>query len=241
MNDQSLQPGAKVHEASGTPFALPHLLMLWTSPAFPAGSFAFSHGLEWLAEDGRLTTRTDLEHLLVDLVERGSVRNDLILICETWRRAMANDRPGFAQVAELALALQPSRERHLESVTQGRSFVEAILAAWPAPRMALHDQSSDIAYSTALALAGAAHDLPLESICAAHGLGFVSNLASAAIRLSVVGQTDAQRVLASLLPVVVNTAHQALSLTIDDLGSALYAVDLAALRHETQYSRLFRS
>ena len=68
-----------------------------------------------------------------------------------------------------------------------------------------------------------------------------SNWISAGARLIPLGQTDSQRVLAQLEPVVVATAKRALQASLDDLGSATFRADLASLRHETQYTRLFRS
>ena len=68
-----------------------------------------------------------------------------------------------------------------------------------------------------------------------------SNWISAGARLIPLGQTDSQRVLALLEPVVAATAKRALQATLDDLGSASFRADLASLRHETQYTRLFRS
>ncbi len=68
-----------------------------------------------------------------------------------------------------------------------------------------------------------------------------SNWISAGSRLIPLGQTDSQRVLAALEPVVAATARRALAASLDDLGSATFRADLASLRHETQYTRLFRS
>jgi urease accessory protein len=72
-------------------------------------------------------------------------------------------------------------------------------------------------------------------------LGFISNLVSAAIRLGIIGQTDGQRVIAALMPVVLETARSCASKNLDELGGSAFRSDLASLRHETQYTRLFRS
>jgi urease accessory protein len=72
-----------------------------------------------------------------------------------------------------------------------------------------------------------------------HAMG--ANLISAAVRLVPLGQTDGQRVLAALEPAVVATAERALATTLDDVGTASFRGDLASMRHETQYTRLFRS
>ena len=68
-----------------------------------------------------------------------------------------------------------------------------------------------------------------------------SNWISAGVRLIPLGQTDSQRILASLEADVAATASRAFASSLDDLGSATFRADLASLRHETQYTRLFRS
>ena len=69
----------------------------------------------------------------------------------------------------------------------------------------------------------------------------MSNLVSAALRLGVIGQSDGQATIAGLAPVVLDLAGWAESATLDDLGTCAWRSDIAAMRHETQYSRLFRS
>jgi len=101
--------------------------------------------------------------------------------------------------------------------------------------------SEPVAYPVAVAVAAAGHDIPLEPALEAFGLGFVSSLVSAAVRLGIVGQTDGQRVTAALVPQVRRLAASAIEASLDDLGGCAFRSDLAALRHETQYTRLFRS
>jgi urease accessory protein len=72
-------------------------------------------------------------------------------------------------------------------------------------------------------------------------MAFAGNLLSASIRLSVIGQTDSQRVTAALLPQLQEAATRAADSTLDDIASATFAADLASMQHETQYTRLFRS
>ena len=98
-----------------------------------------------------------------------------------------------------------------------------------------------IVYPVAVGLVSAAHDIPLAPAMHAFFHALASNWISAGARLIPLGQTDSQRVLAQLEPVVVATARRALQASLDDLGSATFRADLASLRHETQYTRLFRS
>jgi urease accessory protein len=221
--------------------AIPDLLTVWLSPSFPTGAFAFSHGLEKAVEDNLVRDAGSLAAWLTDVLTVGSLWNDLVLLAAAWRAARAGDETAFGDIADLALALQPSAERHLETVTQGNAFAAAIAAAWPAPLFGRLAPAGDVAYPIAVGLAAAAHSLALAPTLLAYGLAFISNLTSAAIRLSVVGQTDAQQIIAALMAGIRATALKAEASTIGDIGGAVFACDLASLRHETQYTRLFRS
>ncbi|WP_244600011.1 urease accessory protein UreF [Blastochloris tepida] len=234
---------ATMADAGGPAIAVPIELMVWLSPAFPVGAFAYSHGLEQAVERGWLATRADLEIWLSDLIAMGSLRTDQILLAAAWRAAAQGDDAGVCLANDWACALQPSAERHLETVTQGGSFVAAIRAAWPAPGLdalpALAERG--IAYPVAVGAVAARHGVALEGTALAYGVAFVANLASAAIRLNIIGQTDGQRLIAALLPRLRDRAHHAPRFTLGDLGSATLRADLASLSHETQYSRIFRS
>ncbi len=222
----------------------PHLpLMIWLSPAFPVGAFAYSHGLEWAHEAGDVRDAATLDAWLTDLVAHGAPRNDAILLAAAHKAAEAGDWPEVARLAELAAALATSRERHLETTQQGNAFIQAARASWPCAPLDRLAQAwrGDVAYPVALGVAAAGHGVPLLATIEAFLAAFVSNLVSAAVRLGVVGQTDGQRLIAALLPAIDEMARFAHDATLDDLGGAAFRSDLAALRHETQYTRLFRS
>lgn len=221
---------------------LPLPLAVWFSPMFPVGAFAYSHGLEWAHEAGDIRTADDLRDWLITLVERGALHNDAILLAEAYRLVLQADRAALAHVNELALAMATSRERHLETSTQGNAFLLAAKKAWPCDGFSLLDRASeDVAYPIAVALAAAGHDVPLLGTLEMFALGFVANLVSAAIRLGAIGQSDGQAVIAALLPAVREAARTCADATLDDLGGSAFRSDLASLRHETQYTRLFRS
>lgn len=218
-------------------------LMIWLSPAFPVGGFAYSHGLEWAFETGDLADAGSLADWLDALVEHGALRNDLTLFAAAWRASGEGDGKALREVAELALALANSAERRLETVTQGNAFAAAIAASWPCAALEALRVAwpGDLAYPVAVAVAASGHGLPLGPSLEAFALAFVANLVSAAVRLGIVGQTDGQRVIARLAPALREAAARAEQETLDDLGGCAFRSDLASLRHETQYSRLFRS
>jgi urease accessory protein len=218
-------------------------LLIWLSPAFPVGAFAYSHGLEWAQEAGDLADAESLQEWLGDLLAFGSARNDAILFATSYRAARERDGAALAEIAELALALAASAERRLETAAQGDAFVGAIARSWPCDRIELLKQAwtEPVAYPVAVAVAAAGHEVPLRPSLEAFTLAIVGNLVSAAVRLGIVGQTDGQRLIAALVPQIQELAASALAADLDDLGACAFRSDLAALRHETQYTRLFRS
>lgn len=222
-------------------FALP--LLIWLSPAFPVGAFAYSHGLEWAYEAGDVTDFSSCRDWIADLVSHGSGRNDAILLASAWRAARDQNFVALNEIIELSLALQPSSERYLESTMQGKAFLSTANAAWP--QDALKDMTQyiqgDIAYPVAVGIVSAAYDMPLPRVLDAFLLAFVSNLVSASVRLGAIGQTDGQRVIAALLPRVRDEAQKAENAHLDEIGASVFRSDLASLQHETQYTRLFRS
>jgi urease accessory protein len=216
-------------------------LYLWLSPAFPVGAFAYSHGLEWAVEAGDLTGAASVEGWLADLIEAGGPRNDAILFADAYRAAQAQDWPRLAHTNSLVLALCPSFERRLETVSQGDAFVSAGSQAWACEPLEKLRGESSVAYPVAVAAACAGHALALDASLRAFALSLVANLVSASVRLSVIGQSEGQRILAALAAKILALAAFAATSSLDDLGSAALRSDIAAMKHETQYSRLFRS
>jgi urease accessory protein len=216
-------------------------LAIWFSPMFPVGAFAYSHGLEWAHEAGDIRDADDLRDWLETLVQRGALHNDAILLADAYRAAMQCDARRLAEVNELALAMATSRERRLETATQGNAFLLAIRKSWPCASLDLLDASEDVPYSIAVGLAAAGHDLPLDATLDMYCLGFLSNLVSASIRLGVIGQSDGQSIITTLIPIICEVAQSCASKNVDHLGGSAFRSDLASLRHETQYTRLFRS
>lgn len=211
-------------------------LMAWLSPAFPIGGFAYSHGLERAVHDGAIANRPDLAAWLETLVEMGSGWNDAVLFAESWRRG--RDGGDLAEVAALAETLAGSRERHLETMLQGSAFLKAA-AAWPCP--ALSRLPADCPYCVAVGAVAGSGGIDLSQALSAFLQTFFSNLVQASIRLGIIGQNDAVELLAGFEVLALLTTARAAGSTLDDLGGCTVISDIAAMKHETQYSRLFRS
>ncbi len=218
-------------------------LFAWLSPGYPVGAYAYSHGLEAAVEAGDVTGEASLVEWLGDVCERGSLRNDLILVRHAMRSVAEGASGELADLNDLALALAPSRELHLETSQQGRSFLDATLGAWPCPALAevARALSGTVAYPVSLGAAAGAHGMSAGPVLAAYALAFAQNLVSAALRSAPIGQAAGTRVIAALTPRLVAVAEGAERAGLDDLGSACLRLDLGSFRHETQYSRIFRS
>ncbi len=211
-------------------------LAAWLSPAFPVGSFAYSHGLERAVGEGRIPGANALREWISALIEFGSGWNDAVLFAQAHR--LAADGQDFDELAQLGEALAGSAERHLETSAQGRAFVEAA-RVW-APDLA-ERLPADCPYPVAVGAFAGAQGIDRGAAVAVYLQAFATNLVQAAIRLGVVGQSDGVRVIAELEPLIIEAADRAANSSLDDLGSAAFNSDIMAIRHETQRTRIFRS
>ena len=211
------------------------LLLTWLSPAFPTGAYAYSHALEWAVECKDVTSEASTAAWLADILRHGTGRTDAILLRHAYRAQTAAD---LAAIAELAAAVQPSAERRLETLAQGTAFALAA-TVWGAPLLAA--QPGQVAYPVALGALAAAHQLPEYDATIGLLHAFTANLVSSAVRLVPLGQTAGLRIQAQLAPLLTAIAHDTRQATLDDIGGACFRSDIASMRHETQYTRLFRT
>jgi urease accessory protein len=218
-------------------------LMTWMSPAYPVGAFSYSSGIEWAVEAGDIGSAETLCKWLATMIRQGSVFCDAALFAHAHRAAMVGDGKTLAAVAELAAALAGSKERFLETTAQGQAFRDITRAAWPTPALDRLAAAWDgpLAYPIVVAAACAGHSIALVPALDAFLHSVVSNLISAGVRLIPLGQTDGQRVLVALEMDIAQAALRARSITFDNIGAAAPRADIASMRHETQYTRLFRS
>jgi len=218
-------------------------LMAWLSPAYPVGAFSYSSGIEWAVEAGDIKDAETLRQWLAAMLAEGGGFCDAVLFVYTHRAIAAGDDAALRAVAELAAALVPSKERFLETTAQGRAFLDATKAAWPCPALMRLEGvwKGAVVLPVAVGVACAGHDIPCEPALGAFLHALAANWISAGVRLVPLGQTDGQRVLAALEAVVAATAQRALATPLDEIGSAAFRAELATMRHETQYTRLFRS
>jgi urease accessory protein len=246
-------------------------LLSWLSPSFPIGAFGYSHGLETAVETGLVRDGTSLQSWVAGILAHGSGRIDADILCGAHRAAAGGALAALAAVNRRGLAYRATAELALESAAQGEAFLATCRAAWPDPFLeesaagrvgSVHPDSGSlkpdsgssenggspdsragaaVCYAAAVGAAAARSAIPLEAALVAYLQAITANLVSAALRLGVIGQTGGQRILCALEPAVIRAAHDAMARGPDDFGAATFAVDLASMAHETQYTRLFRS
>lgn len=232
------------------PYYLTPLALLrqqsWLSPAFPTGSYSYSHGIEWAVEAGHIHDRQSLVDWLAADLCYGSGRNEAIFFSEAWRCTTEGDCEKLFEIAELAAAFRGTSEFALESAQQAAACLVTLRQVWPDRVLEklselLTERNVPPALAIVLGVRAATQSIPASFALPAFLQSYLANLVTAGVRLIPLGQTDGQLAVAKLEGAVLAASAQAQEATIHDLGSAAFMVDLASTLHETQYTRLFRS
>jgi urease accessory protein len=204
-------------------------LSQWLSPSFPVSAYAYSHGLEAEIAAGRLADAEAVEAWLRTILRAGAGRSDAILM-------LATRKPGadLDALSDLARALAGSAERLEETEAQGAAIARTLREM---------GQGDGVArpYPVAIGAASAGLDLPDATVAALYLQSFIGNLVSAAVRFVPLGQAEGQRVAAALHPVIAGVVEDVVVAGLDGIGQAVFGADLAAMEHETQEVRLFRT
>lgn len=205
------------------------LLVQLLSPAFPTGAFAYAQGLEWAMDSGAVYDAGSVAEWLRDVLEHGSGWTDAVLLSLSLR-------PGadHAALGDLARALCLTAERLTETMEQGAAFARTAAAltgtdAAPSP------------LPVAVGRACASLGQPAARVIGLYLHGQALNLVQAAVRFLPLGQTEGQRVLAGLSPLILRLAARAATATEDDLGTCAIGAEIAQARHETMQTRIFRT
>ena len=229
---------------AGTDIGALARLLAWLSPAYPTGAFSYSHALEMAAEEGAVRKREDLIAYAEAALLHGAGAVDGAFLALAWRAAQAGDDALLDDLTELAGAWRGTAELALEATQPGQAFALATLSAWPEPRFAdfAARNKGRLTHAVTFGAAAAFHGVPLREACFGWLSGFVANLVSAGVRGIPLGQTDGQVATAALVPAILAATEAALAARDpDEIGAAALAIDLFSFRHETQYTRLFRS
>lgn len=224
--------------AGGLP--LLRLLQL-ASPQLPVGAFAWSSGLEGAVEAGWVQDDAGLGDWLAGLLGGPWAHQDLPALARLHAAWTLGDAVAVAHWNDWLSATRETAELRAEDRALGRALAR-LLATLDLPEAAAWaGAEAHTGYATMFALAAARWGVPVEATLQALAWAWVENQVVAATRLMPLGQSAAQRRLAALMPDIEAAVALALALEDDELGCSAAGLALASCRHETQYTRLFRS
>jgi urease accessory protein len=209
-------------------------LLAWLSPAYPVGSYAFSHGLENAVETGLVECDETAQDWIADLLLRGGGFADLAFAANAWN--MADDSRELGRLNDYALAFQTTSELRLETTEQGRAFADVSAVAWPSDAVArlASAVSGRLAYPVAVGVTARAHAVAQRAMLTAYAHAF-------AVRLVPLGQTAGQRMTAWLATPCETAARRAAETGYENVATLVPMAEITSMNHEQQYTRLFRS
>ncbi|WP_242509527.1 urease accessory protein UreF [Rhodovulum imhoffii] len=206
-------------------------LAQWFSPACPIGAFSYSHGLEWAIDAGDVADAATLRTWISDILLHGTGKSDAVFLAAAYR---ARDTRRLAGIDAACRAFAPGRERLLETELQGAAFCRVTEQVWG-------KRLGNLAYPVAVGHAASLFGLPQIATASMYLHAFASTLASVGMRLIPIGQTEGQRVIRDVAPLCRTVAETTAPGDLETLSGTAFLADIAALRHETQHSRIFRT
>jgi urease accessory protein len=227
------------------PFALMHLLQL-ASPALPVGAYSYSEGIEALVEAGRLDDCSALETWMLQELQLGAIRVDAAMMVRAYRACQVDDWESVSRWNQWLSAARETEELRLQSLQMGRSLLRLLQDLHLLEQADLEPPYSSLQkegchFAIAFALAAVHWQIDVHPAVLGYLHSWATNLINAGVKLIPLGQTAGQQLLLQLQPAIQHAVEQVLELPDEDLNSCGWGLSLASMKHETQYSRLFRS
>jgi urease accessory protein len=211
-------------------------LLQLASPALPVGGFAYSQGLEKAIEDGVVHDADSAQRWIEDLLGLSLARLDAPLWLRAYDSWRAGDRTAFARWNAEYLAARETAELRAETMQMGVSLARVLPALGVQP-----PDCAPLAFPMALAAACAGLEIEREAGLAATLWAWAENQVLVAVKGVPLGQTSGQALLARLHSPIERAVREAATVADDELGSAAVAYAITSARHESMYSRLYRS
>lgn len=220
-------------------------LLQLASPALPVGAYTYSQGLEWVVESGVVAREADAAAWIGDLLEWSVARFEAPLLASQLAAWACGEDGEVARLNDDFLASRETAELRAETLQMGWSLVRllteldafAALPGWRARLLALDTPC----FPTAWSAAAAAWQVPADQALAAYLWAWAENQVMAALKAVPLGQSAGQRLLAMLGERIPALVGQALELPEARWSNYTPGLAIASSRHETQYTRLFRS
>jgi urease accessory protein len=241
---ENAKPPSSVEDPAvvDTPFrdiALLRLLQL-TSPALPVGAYAYSQGLEYAVSEGWVTSEHDTEQWLAGLLRHPLQYLDVPILGRLHQAWAAADEPAVFRWNAYLYASRESAELQQEDHHLGTALAR-LLTDLGLERAQPWRLAPRCCFATSFSLAAASWGIDRERTALGYLWAWSENQVMAATKLIPLGQTAGQRILSRLQPEIQTTVQEGLKLPDDDIGCSAAGLGIASARHETQYTRLFRS
>lgn len=241
------EPTRVVPDAHGEPeLPTPDLAMMWlSSPTLPVGGFSYSEGLEAAVDAGVVRDEAGALRWLRGQLQLVLARSELPAAARAHAAWERRDMETLRQVQAWVLATRESAELRLQSQQMGRSMLDWLARLHPAHPLLDAAAALGAPPCWPLGFSLGACALGLDAPRTLHALGFawLDNQVQAALRSVPLGQSSGQRLLHAVSRDLPAAVAQALELRDQPAHWQSFSPMLAVLsaRHETQYSRLFRS
>ena len=211
-------------------------LLTWNSQSYPIGSYSFSSGLEYAVESSIITSGKKLQTWLKELLIFGNLQSDSILLIETWKLMNENKNHIIPDLNIFAISLNQSYEKYLESYEQGKAFIKISGEAWN-HKFSSHNLVFPIAYASS----AYQENISLKDTLISYLHANLSNLLAAGIKLIPLGQTEGQKIQISLNTFIENEYKNILKKDINNIGNCAWVNDIISMKHENQFTRIFRT
>lgn len=218
-------------------------LLQLASPALPVGAFSYSQGLERALHDGDVADETAAASWIVDVVRGPLAHFDAPAILRIHAAWDAGEVAEVERWNARVLASRETMELRAETLQMGASLVK-LVAAWARGSAALRASVTTLdapTFPAAWAAAAVALDVDARDAVVAFLFGTAENLVAAALKAGPFGQLAGQRILLAAHEAIGEAVVVATAIHDDDMWSSSPGLAIASSRHETQYSRLFRS
>jgi urease accessory protein len=222
------------------PAAQSLLQLIWlASPALPVGGFSYSEGVEAAVEWAGLNSEPRAAEWLADQLHLSFARGDLAVFAQAVMAWRANDTQRIRQLNEWVMTTRESAEFFLQTEQMGRSFVEWLKLHHTDTAEVFADLPAS--YPIAFAFAVSRTSATVHDSCLAFAFGWAENMVAAAVKAVPLGQSAGQRILGRLAQEIPEAVTRAMALGDDERQAFAPLLAVLSARHETQYSRLFRS
>lgn len=225
-----------------TTAAFSRLLQL-ASPALPIGAYSYSQGFEWAIESGDVTDKTSAQRWISDVLLTYYAQFELPVIKRLFMAWQSMDETAINHWDSYYKAGRDSAETWLESRQMGYSLLrlQQDLDAWPHAMLDVVASIDEPSFPTVYAATAVNWQISLHEMLHVYAWSWIENQVSAAMKAIPLGQVAGQQILVAVSEQITIVIEQAMQCADDDISNFCPALSIASCRHETQYSRLFRS